>query len=41
MVIKFEPLSLMEGDPDKLKCGDREVYFMDIDLGDSKVYPDQ
>lgn len=32
----FEPLSLMEGDPDKLKCGDREVYFMDIDLGDSK-----
>lgn len=32
----FEPLSLMEGDPDKLKCDDRELYFMDIDLGDTK-----
>lgn len=32
----FEPLSLMEGDPDKLKCDNRELYFMDIDLGNTK-----
>lgn len=32
----FEPLSLMEGDPDKLKCDNREIYFMDVDLGDTK-----
>lgn len=32
----FEPLSLMEGDPDKLKCDEREIYFMDIDLDNTK-----
>lgn len=32
----FEPLSLMEGDPDILRCNERKIYFMDIDLGDTK-----
>lgn len=32
----FEPLALMEGDPDKLRCNGRELYFMDIDLGETK-----
>lgn len=32
----FEPLSLMEGDPDILRCNGRKLYFMDIDLGDTK-----
>lgn len=32
----FEPLSLMEGDPDILRCNERKIYFMDIDLGNTK-----
>lgn len=32
----FEPLSLMEGDPDKLKCNGRELYFMDVELDGTK-----
>lgn len=32
----FEPLSLMEGDPDILRCNERKIYFMDIDLGETK-----
>lgn len=32
----FEPLSLMVGDPDILRCNDRKLYFIDVELGGTK-----
>ncbi len=32
----FDALSMMDGDPDKLKCGDRELFFIDVELADKK-----
>lgn len=32
----FDPLSLMEGDPDIIRCDGRKVYFMCIERGDTK-----
>jgi hypothetical protein len=32
----FDELALMEGDPDKIKCGRNELYFFDIDLNGRK-----
>lgn len=32
----FEPLSMMEGDPDILRCNDRKLYFIDVELGGKK-----
>lgn len=41
----FDALSLMEGDPDILKCGGKKMYFIDVTLGETKYiltsdYPD-
>ena len=32
----FEPLSIMEGDPDILRCNDRKLYFLDVELSGTK-----
>ncbi len=32
----FDELELMEGDPDKIKCGKHELYFFDVDLNGRK-----
>ncbi len=29
----FEPLSMLEGDPDKAKSGDDEIYYLKIERG--------
>lgn len=33
---RFEGLAYLEGDPDKIKCDGRELYFTDIDLNGVK-----
>ena len=32
----FDALALMEGDPDKIKWGKHEMYFIDVDLNGKK-----